>query len=199
MVDRSPIPLTLEAEWQTYHVAMTEWQHQMTEHFGGMPPLEEMGPYVAWRPPLVPPVRGQPGSFDARLAATPSITTCETAGSTPLGGPTPRDSPHAVVRHDVQRRRRHSTDSIAGSQAMPPPHTQPRTGSTAYLTSPASASGSSSRASPASSQTRSIPGTSARASPTSSGLGRGRRRCCGGDDDVDGSAHVVATNNDQAG
>jgi hypothetical protein len=198
MADRSPIPLTLEAEWRTYHVAMREWQHQMTEHFGGMPPPEETRPYMAWRPPPVPPVRGRPGSFDASLATTPSIATPETAGSTPLGGPTPHDSPR-VVRHNAQHRRHHCTDSTAGSQAMPPPHTWPRTSSTTHLTSPTSASASSSRASPASNQTRSSPGTSTRVSPASSGPGRGRRGCCRGDDDVDGSAHIFATNNDRAG
>jgi hypothetical protein len=41
--------------------------------------------------------------------------------------------------------------------------------------------------------------------PLTLGLGpvpprrRGRRGCCGGDDDVDGSAQVVATNSDRAG
>jgi hypothetical protein len=175
---------------------MREWQHQMTEHFGGMPPPEEMGQYMEWRPPPVPPVSGRPASFDVSLAATPGIATLATIGSVP----TSRDSPHAVVRHDVQRRRRHSTDSTTGSQALPPPHTRPRTGSTEHLTSPASASAaSSSRTSPAPSQTRSSPGTSARANLASSGPGRGRRGCCGGDDDVDCSAHVVTTNSDRVG
>jgi hypothetical protein len=177
----------------------------MTDHFGGMPPPEEMGPYMEWRPPPVPLVRGRPGSFDASLAATPGIATLQTAGSTPLGGPTPRDSPRAVVRHDVQRRRGLSTDSTAGSPAMPPPHTWPMTSSTPHFPSPASGSTSSSRASPALSPTRSSTSTSARASPTSQtslgrGRGRGRRGCCGGgDDDVDGTAHVIATNSDRAG
>jgi hypothetical protein len=120
----------------------------------------------------------------------------------PLGGPTPRDSPR-VVRHDVQWRRRLSKDSTAGSPAMPPPHTRPRTGYTLHLPSPTSTSDSSPRASPALSQTRSSASTSACASPAShsSGCGRGRGRhgCCGGDDDVDGSAHVIATNSDRAG
>jgi hypothetical protein len=66
MADRSSIPLTLEAEWQA--------DFQMTEHFGGMPPPEQMGPYMAWRPPPIPAVRGRPGSFDASLAATPHPT-----------------------------------------------------------------------------------------------------------------------------
>jgi hypothetical protein len=62
----------------------------MIEHFGGMLPLEEMGPYIAWHPPPVPPVRGWPGSFDASLAA-PGIATPQTAGNTPLGG-TPHET-----------------------------------------------------------------------------------------------------------
>jgi hypothetical protein len=205
MANRSPIPLTLEVEWGTYHVAMRDWQHQMFDHFGGMPPPKEMGPYLAWCPSPVRPVRGQPGSFDASLAATPGIATPQTAGSTPLGGPTSRDSPRVVVRHDVQRRRHLSMDSTAGSLALPPPHTRPRTGSTPHLSSPASTSASSSQVSPALSQTRSSLRTSARASTASQtssgrGCGRGRRGCCGGgDDDVDGSAHIVATNNDRVG
>jgi hypothetical protein len=154
---------------------------------------------MTWRPPPVPLVRGWPSSFDTSLAATPSIATLQTAGSTPLGGPTPRDNPRVVVQHDVQRRRRLSTDSTAGSLVMPPPHTRPRTGSTPHLPSPTSASASSSRVSPASSQTRSSLGTFSRVSPASHSSGRRHRGCCGCNDDVDGSAHVIATNSDRAG
>jgi hypothetical protein len=68
----------------------------MSKHFGGMSPLEEMGPNMAWRPPPVPLVRGQPRSFDASLATTLGITTPQTIGSMPLGGPTPRDKPRAI-------------------------------------------------------------------------------------------------------
>jgi hypothetical protein len=49
------------------------------------------------------------------------------------------------------------------------------------------------------SRTKSSPNTSARASPASHSSGRGLRGCYGGNDDVDSSAHVVATNSDRAG
>jgi hypothetical protein len=42
-----------------------------------------MGPYMTWRPPAVPPVRGRPRSFDASLAATPGIPAPQTTRSTP--------------------------------------------------------------------------------------------------------------------
>jgi hypothetical protein len=58
-------------------------------------PTRGVGPYMAWRLPLEH--FGWLGSFDASLAVTLGITTPQTARSTPLGGPTPRDNTRAIV------------------------------------------------------------------------------------------------------
>jgi hypothetical protein len=89
MADRLSIPLTLEAKWRAYHAAMRNWQNLMT----GMPPTEEMDPYMAWRPPPAPPMRGRPDLFDASLAATPGIATPATARSPRSPGTSAHPSP----------------------------------------------------------------------------------------------------------
>jgi hypothetical protein len=124
MVDRSPLPSTVDHELATYHDAMREWQHAMAVHFDGMPSPDEMATYMTWRPSPTPPVRGRQGSFFA-ASTTPGALTPRMGDSTPLDGETPRDNPRPMFVEQHAHRRHLSTTSTAGTPLPTLPPSRP--------------------------------------------------------------------------
>jgi hypothetical protein len=181
----------------------------MAVYFDGMPSPSEMATYMTWCPPSIPPVRGQPGSFDS-ASAIPGALTPRTSGGTPLDLATPRDSPHLVFVDRHSHRRHLSTESTIGTPLDPSPPSRPRVNTSPLTSRPRIDAGcpstsrigasplsspSSRGASPAStSQDRSsLANSSSRVSPSgprqACGRGCGRGCCRGRNDDVDDGAH----------